>query len=208
MTCIRLKPKELAFGQCNGCMPIPEIYSDRRSNEFKIILFLHHFLSEDDHNWLQRFAGHSVTADEGWLYLCIFLDLFSRRVVGWATSNRINAELAVSALEAGVGRRKPEEGLITHSDRGSQFCSRAYRAFCASKGIKQSMGKTGSAYDNAITETFFSTLKKELIHGERFKTRKEATAAIFDHIEVFYNRTRMHSSLGYQSPVMYERDVA
>jgi transposase InsO family protein len=86
-----------------------------------------------------------IRTDEGWLYLCIFLDLFSRRVVGWATSNRINSELAVSALEAGVGRRKPEEGLITHSDRGSQFCSRAYRAFCASKGIKQSMDKTGSA---------------------------------------------------------------
>jgi putative transposase len=149
-----------------------------------------------------------IRTDEGWLYLCIFLDLFSRRVVGWATSNRINAQLAVSALEAAIGRRNPEEGLVAHSDRGSQFCSRAYRAFCASKGIQQSMGKTGSAYDNAITETFFSTLKKELIHGERFKTRKEATAAIFDHIEVFYNRTRMHSSLGYQSPVMYERDVA
>jgi len=86
-----------------------------------------------------------IRTDEGWLYLCIFLDLFSRRVVGWATSNRINAQLAVSALEAAIGRRNPEEGLVAHSDRGSQFCSRVYRAFCASKGIKQSMGKTGSA---------------------------------------------------------------
>ena len=149
-----------------------------------------------------------IRIDEGLLYLCIFLDLFSRRVVDWATSNRINSQLAISAHEAAIGHRNPEEDLFAHSDRGSQFCSRTYRAFCASKGIQQSMSKTGSAYDNAITETFFYTLKKELIHGERFKTRKEATAAIFDHIEVFYNRTRIHSSLGYQSPVMYDRDIA
>lgn len=149
-----------------------------------------------------------IRTDEGWLYLCVFLDIFSRRIVGSATSHRINAQLALSALEAAIGRRNPPEGLVVHSDRGSQFCSRASRAFCASNGVQQSMGKTGSAYDNAITETFFSTLKKELIHGQRFKTRKEAAAAIFEHIEVFYNRTRMHSSLGYRSPVMYERAVA
>lgn len=149
-----------------------------------------------------------IRTDEGWLYLCIYLDLFSRKVVGWATSNRINANLAIAALDAAIGRRNPPQGLVTHSDRGSQFCSHAYRKFCAGKGIEQSMGKTGSAYDNAITETFFSTLKKELIHGTRFTTRKEAITAIFDHIEVFYNRTRMHSSLGFMSPVMYEAKVA
>lgn len=149
-----------------------------------------------------------VWTDEGWLYLCVFLDLFSRSVVGWHMQQRMDRSLVISALEAAVQRRHPPRGLVVHSDRGSQYCSRDFRLACGFHGIDQSMGAKGSAYDNAVTETFFSTLKKELIYQRKFLTRAEAEQAIFEFIEVFYNRQRLHSTLGYRTPVEYEREAA
>jgi transposase InsO family protein len=141
---------------------------------------------------------------EGWLYLCVFLDLFSRRVVGWKTSERIDRHLVIGALKNAVLLRSPPPGVVSHSDRGSQYCSRDFRLACGAAGIDQSMGSQGSAYDNAITETFFATLKKELIYQRTFATRAEAEKAIFEFIEIFYNRQRLHSALGYRTPVEYE----
>lgn len=143
-----------------------------------------------------------------WRYLCTFLDLLSSRVVGWATSNRINAQSAKSNMKSAIKPRNSEEGLVANSDRGSQFCSHAYRSFNASKVILQSTSKTGSGYANCMTKTLVSKQKKETIHEEMSKTRKKATVVIFDHISVFYNRSRMHSFLGYLIPVMYVRYVA
>jgi transposase InsO family protein len=150
-----------------------------------------------------------IRTDEGWLYLCVFLDLFSRKVIGWKTSDRIDRHLVISALQNSILQRSPAHGVVVHSDRGSQYCSRDFRLACGAAGIDQSMGSKGSAYDNAITETFFASLKKELVYNRpQFKTRLEAEKAIFDYIEIFYNRQRIHSALGYRAPVEYEKVAA
>lgn len=150
-----------------------------------------------------------IRTDEGWLYLCVFLDLFSRKVIGWKTSDRIDRHLVIGALKNSILQRSPAHGVVAHSDRGSQYCSRDFRLACGAAGIDQSMGSKGSAYDNAITETFFASLKKELVYNRpQFKTRLEAEKAIFDYIEIFYNRQRIHSALGYRAPVEYEKVAA
>jgi putative transposase len=149
-----------------------------------------------------------IRTSEGWLYLCIFLDLFSRRVVGWKTSERIDRHLVIGALKNAVLSRSPAPGVVVHSDRGSQYCSRDFRLACGAAGINQSMGLKGSAYDNACAETFFATLKKEMVFQMTFATRTEAEKEIFEYIEVFYNRQRLHSALGYRAPVEYERVAA
>jgi putative transposase len=142
---------------------------------------------------------------EGWLYLAVLLDLFSRRIVGWATSDRLTEQLALSALEQALGQRRPKLGLLHHSDRGSQYSSRAYRQELAVRGIAVSMSRRGNCWDNAPAESFFSSLKTELFAGEPVPpTRDAARQALFEYIEVFYNRKRRHSALGYQSPVHFE----
>jgi transposase InsO family protein len=145
-----------------------------------------------------------VWTSEGWLYLAAILDLFSRRVVGFAMSERIDRNLVLEALAAAVGRRVPSAGLVHHSDRGCQYASHDYRAALDGIGVVCSMSRKGNCWDNAVAESFFATLKTELVYLRSFATRADAREAIFDFIETFYNRERRHSSLGYASPVEYE----
>lgn len=142
---------------------------------------------------------------EGWLYLAAVMDVYSRKIVGWAMDNHMRADLVVDALEMAVARRRPEPGLIHHSDRGSQYTALILNQRCKLAGINMSMGAKGCAYDNAVAESFFSSLKKDLIYRRSWPTRAEARLAIFDHIEVFYNRKRRHSTLGMLSPEEFER---
>jgi putative transposase len=142
---------------------------------------------------------------EGWLYLAIILDVFARRIVGYAMSNRIGATLVTTALQHALTHRQPPADVILHSDRGSQYASDEVRTMITAHRLVQSMSGKGICYDNAITETFFHTLKTEMIYWERFDTRDEARRKIFDYIEVWYNRQRLHSSLGYATPVEFEQ---
>lgn len=142
---------------------------------------------------------------EGWLYLAVLLDLFSRRVVGWAVSDRLDAELATSALQMALEQRRPPRGLLHHSDRGCQYASGSYQAILRRYGVEGSMSRAGDCYDNAVVESFFSTLKVELEGVGRHRTRQEAYRELFDYIERFYNRRRRHSSLGYVSPMAFEK---
>jgi putative transposase len=146
-----------------------------------------------------------IRTGEGWLYLAVVLDLHSRLVVGWATSPRITADLTLQALHRALQRRELVGGPLHHSDRGKQYAAKRYRQLLADNGITCSMSRRGNCWDNAVVESFFATLKKERIHGERFATRRQAQAALFEYIEVFYNRVRRHSTLGQQSPAEFEQ---
>ena len=146
-----------------------------------------------------------VWTSEGWLYLAVVLDLFARRVVGWVVSDRLHKELALEALRKALAIRQPEKGLIHHSDRGSQYCSLAYQAELRKHDIQISMSGTGNCFDNAALETFFKTLKTELVWRTVFQTRAEAKDAIGRYINGFYNPVRRHSTLDYVSPVQFER---
>ena len=145
-----------------------------------------------------------VWTAEGWLYLAAILDLFSRRVVGFAMSQRIDRALVLEALRVAVGRRLPNVGLLHHSDRGSQYASGDYQDALDDLGVVCSMSRKGNCWDNAVAESFFATLKTECVYTRRFATRAEAREAIFEFIEVFYNGTRRHSTLGYLSPAEFE----
>ena len=145
-----------------------------------------------------------VETREGWLYLSVILDLFSRRVVGWATSDSLSTRLALDALAMGLRGRRPSKGLIHHSDRGCQYACEAYRQTLAAAGIQRSMSRKGDCWDNAVAESFFSTIKSELIHRRDFSSRASAIAAIDEYIRVFYNHQRRHSHNGYLSPVAFE----
>ena len=147
-----------------------------------------------------------VWTAEGWLYLAAILDLFSRRVVGLAMSQHIDRALVLEALRNAVGRRVPNAGLLHHSDRGSQYASGDYQSALDDLGVVCSMSRKGNCWDNAVAESFFATVKTELVHRRRFATRAEARDAIFDFVEVFYNRRRRHSTLGYVSPVDFEKN--
>jgi transposase InsO family protein len=145
-----------------------------------------------------------VATDEGWLYLAVVLDLYSRRVVGWSMRSHLRAELACEALEMALQSRRPRPGLLHHSDRGVQYASEAYRQLLCEAKAEPSMSRPGNCYDNAVTESFFGTLKTELVHQERYATHEQARRSLFEWIEVFYNRQRRHSSLGYLSPEAFE----
>ena len=142
---------------------------------------------------------------EGWLYLAAVEDLYSRQIVGWSMSERIDSRRVVDALEMALASRQPGQGLVAHSDRGSQYASEHHQGLLARHGIVCSMSRRANCWDNAPMESFFASLKKELTHGEIFATREAARASPFEDIEVFYNRIRSHSSLGYKSPAEYER---
>ena len=141
----------------------------------------------------------------GWSYLAVVIDLHSRLVVGWAVANHLRTELIEDALLTALGARKPEPGCLHHSDRGCQYASSSYRRLCTTHGMKASMSRRGNCYDNAVVESFFGTLKQELVHHARWATLEEARAALHDYIEVFYNRQRLHSALGYRTPAEVDR---
>jgi transposase InsO family protein len=156
----------------------------------------------------QKWVGDITYVDtaEGWLYLASVLDLFSRKVVGWSMDNHLYASLVEDALHMAVTRRNPAPGLLHHSDQGSQYTSTAYRLRLAKLECEVSMSRTGNCYDNAVMESFFSTLKSECLTGQ-FQTRAQARTAIFEFIEIWYNRHRLHSSLGYLSPEEFEHTL-
>jgi transposase InsO family protein len=149
-----------------------------------------------------------VKTAQGWLHLAIVLDLFSRKVVGWATSMAVTQTLALEALQRAFSTRRPKPGLLHHSDRGGQYLSAAYQHLLDEHGAHCSMSRPGNCLDNAAVESFFHTLKTELVYQQHYRTREEARLAIFEYIESFYNRTRLHSTLDYRSPEEYERSVA
>jgi putative transposase len=144
---------------------------------------------------------------EGWLYLAAVQDAFSRRIVGWSMADHMRTELVVDALQMALARRRPEPGLIWHSDQGSQFVSLTFGQACSRAGIAPSMGSRGDCYDSAVAESFFATLKKELVHRHTWPTRRELTSAVFDYVEAFYNPRRRHSTLGMLSPTQYEKET-
>lgn len=145
-----------------------------------------------------------IHTTQGWLYLCVFIDLFSRVVVGWSMSASLKAELVVDAFQMGVGKRRGGP-IVVHSDRGSQYASKLFRNLLASHDCIQSMSRKGNCWDNAVAESFFGSLKSELINQTKFNSRIKATMAVFDYIEIFYNKKRLHSALGYLSP--WEKDL-
>lgn len=158
--------------------------------------------SSPNRKWLSDITY--VRTAEGWLYLAVVLDIFSRQVVGWALASHLKDDLPLAALKMALTRRTAGPGLLHHSDRGAQYASRAYRRLLAAHRVTASMSRPGNAYDNAPMESFFATLKSELLNHCHFQTRNQARRAIFEYIEVFYNRQRLHSALGYRSPVEFE----
>jgi putative transposase len=150
-----------------------------------------------------------ISTEEGWLYLAVFLDLFTRKVVGHSMQSTMHTKLILDALDMGLKRQclSPDRDFVAHSDRGSQYASTEYREKLNDLGITASMSRKGNCYDNAFVESFFKTLKTELVYRRKFKTRDEAKAAIFEYIEVWYNRQRIHSSLDYKTPVEYETEL-
>lgn len=148
-----------------------------------------------------------IWTQEGWLYLAVVIDLCSRKVVGWSMSSRMKAQLVCDALTMAIWQRRPVAGLIHHSDRGSQYASKAFRKLLKAHGIKGSMSRRGDCWDNAVVESFFGSLKQERVHWRNYQTRYEAQQDILNYISVFYNNYRLHSTLGYVSPREYERQL-
>ena len=147
-----------------------------------------------------------IATDEGWLYLAVVLDLFNREVVGWSIKSSMTTEIVTDALAMAWFRRKPAPGVVFHSDRGSQYASHAMRVKLAEYGMIASMSRKGNCWDNAPTESFFNSLKNERVHATRYATRAAAQADLFDYIAVFYNRRRLHSTLGYRTPIQFLKD--
>jgi transposase InsO family protein len=154
----------------------------------------------------QVWAGDltTIATRAGWLYLAVVLDLYSRRIVGWAMSAKPDRHLALAALTMAVAARQPRPGLVHHTDQGPQYASLAYRRLLEQRGLTASMSRKGCCADNVMVESFFSTLKNELVHDRDYRTREAAQAEVFEFIEIFYNRQRLHQSLGYLSPVTFE----
>jgi len=165
-------------------------------------------IGEPNKLWLSDITY--IYTREGWLYLSVVMDLFNREIIGWARDKRLKRQLVIDACERAILKRRPDEGLIFHSDRGSQYASGEFRKLLRNQRITQSMSGKGNCYDNAVMESFFGTLKTELVYPSPFDTREEAKQKIFEYIEIFYNRRRLHSSLGYKTPLEFvnEKKVA
>lgn len=144
---------------------------------------------------------------EGWLYLAVVIDLYSRKVVGWSMSSRMKAQLVCDALTMAVWQRRPEAGLVAHSDRGSQYASKGYRRLLKAHGFEGSMSRKGDCWDNAVVESFFGSLKQERVQWRSYQTRHEAQQDVLNYITMFYNSHRLHSYLGYKSPNQYEAEM-
>jgi len=188
----------------------------RRRRRFRITTDSNHPLAVAPNLLARQFAAPApdtawvtdityLWTEEGWLYLAVILDLFSRAVVGWALSARITRDLPLQALTMALGRRHPPQGLLHHSDRGSQYASADYRRALQVHGIVCSMSRRGNCWDNAVAESFFATVKVELAHEAHWATRRQARSEVFEYIEQFYNGQRRHSALGYLSPLTFER---
>ena len=220
----RITEKLLLEGVCVGENRVARLMRDngirsRIKRKFKVTTISDHQLPVFPNILDQRFEAEGpdqiwasdlsyVWTYEGWLYLCVILDVFSRAVVGWSTSRYINRQLVLSALKRALFYRQVSPGLIFHSDRGSQYASEDVKELACLNGFIQSMSRKGNPYDNAIVETFFHSLKTEWVYFEKYRTREQATQSIFEYIELFYNRTRLHSSLGYLAPMEYEMKYA
>lgn len=187
----------------------------RAAKKYKATTNSHHQLPVAPNLLQQNFESNSpnekyvsdityVWTEEGWLYLAVVMDLYSRMVVGWAISERMTSQLVSDALMMALWRRKMPKGVIVHSDRGSQYCSYVYQQLLKKHGLICSMSKRGDCYDNAAMESWNHSFKVEAIHGEKFATRDQAKHHVFEYIEVYYNRYRLHSKLGYKSPVNFE----
>lgn len=148
-----------------------------------------------------------IATERGWLYLTVFLDLYSRMIVGWALSSSLSSQMVQMALNRAIKRRRPEAGLIIHSDRGVQYACKDFRKILDKHDFIQSMSRKGNCWDNAVAESFFSIIKSELIHHERFKDRNDTLPALFEYIEVYYNRKRKHSTLDYKTPAQVEGSI-
>ena len=146
-----------------------------------------------------------IYTQEGWLYLCVMLDLFSRRIVGWSTSTRIDRHLVCNSLRTDMLVQGNPKGVLIHSDRGSQYCSADFRGLVLRYGATQSMSRRGNCWDNAVAESFFHTLKGHIIHGEKYRTREQLQHTLFEYLEVYYNRIRRHSANGWLSPIQFEQ---
>lgn len=162
-------------------------------------------IAEPDVAWVSDITY--LATSEGWMYLCIIMEVASRKIVGWALEKRMEADLVAEALAMAIVHRRPPRGVIFHSDRGSQYCSRKVRRRLERFGFVQSMSRPGNCWDNALAESFFKTLKNELDGHRAFATREIARMAVFEYIEVFYNRQRLHSALGYLSPAEFEEGL-
>jgi putative transposase len=161
------------------------------------------FVAEQpDQKWVADITY--IPTDEGWLYLAGVLDLYSRKIVGWSMTEHMRVELVAEALRMAIAQRSPDKGLLHHSDRGIQYASEDYQYLLQSHGMEVSMSGNGDCWDNAAMESFWSTLKGELVDQTRYATRRQAKQSIFEYIEVFYNRKRLHSAIGYQSPEAFE----
>lgn len=158
----------------------------------------------------QAYAGDItyVWTQEGWLYLAVVVDLYSRKVVGWSMSSRMKTTLVCDALRMAIWQRRPQKGLIVHSDRGSQYASKAYRNMLKAYGFVGSMSRKGDCWDNAVVESFFGSLKQEQVHWQHYQTRFEAQQEVLSYITMFYNSKRLHSYLDYRSPNQYEKEMA
>jgi putative transposase len=217
----RLHAELVARGQCCCVNTVAKLMADndiraKTTRKFRHTTDSNHEMAVADNLLARQFGpeGPNVawsadityipTAD-GWLYLAVVEDLFSRMIVGWSMDATMTSRLVVDALDMALGRRVPGEGLLAHSDRGSQYASEHYQRLLEKYGISCSMSQVAQCWDNAPVESFFASLKKELVHHERYVTREEAKASIFEYVEAFYNRTRRHSSLGYLSPAEFER---
>lgn len=187
----------------------------RAAKKFKATTNSNHQLPVAPNVLQQNFSAHSpnekwvsdityVWTEEGWLYLAVVMDLYSRRVVGWALCERMTKQVVIDALQMTIWNRKPPKGLILDSDRGSQYCSHDYQKLLTLHGIVCSMSKRGDCYDNASMESWNHSFKVEAIHGEKFATRTDAKNHVFEYIEIYYNRKRLHSMIGYKSPELFE----
>jgi len=187
----------------------------RRARRFRLVVEHHQFAPPAPNHVQQVFTAPApnriwagdltaIATRAGWLDLAVRLDLYSRRVIGWAMSATPDKQVAVAALQMAVAQRQPAPGVIHHTDQGALYTSGAYQQVLAQQGLVASMSRKGNCYDNAVVESFFSTLKNELVHDRDYHTREEARAEVFEFIEVFYNRQRLHQSLGYVSPVQFE----
>jgi transposase InsO family protein len=179
--------------------------TDSNHNQYVAPNLLQQDFNAEQHNQKYVTDITYIPTDEGWLYLSVMIDLYSRMVIGWSMADNMKTKLVNDALTMAIWKRKPRKGLIWHSDRGSQYASDSHRSVLKDHGIIQSMSRKGNCWDNAVAESFFHTLKTELTNHYKFKNQKEAKNVIFEYIEVFYNRTRIHSANNYLAPVEFEK---